>query len=113
MNATISATISPIASSSTVVSTSSALSIFSDWYGRVKKKSNDIAATTAASAPLHACADRGPEHDDEHEDQHHVGAGEIVAERHEDPGHEERAEGGDGEPDRPGHVVGERGCVVP
>ena len=29
--------------SSIVVSTSSALSIFSDWYGRVKKKSNDIA----------------------------------------------------------------------
>ena len=30
---------------------SSALSILSDWYGRVKKKSNDIVETTAAMAP--------------------------------------------------------------
>ncbi len=39
-------------SSRIVVCMSSELSIFSDWYGWVKKKSNDIAETMAATAPL-------------------------------------------------------------
>jgi hypothetical protein len=51
VNATSSATIKPIARSSNVVSRSLASSIFSDWYGFVKKKSYDIAATIAVSAP--------------------------------------------------------------
>jgi hypothetical protein len=49
---TISATSRPIAKSRTVVWMSFELEIFSDWYGLVKKKSKDIAATTAATAPL-------------------------------------------------------------
>ena len=71
----------------------------------MKKKSNDIAATTAVSGAAPAGADRGTAHHDEHEHEHDVGAGDVVAERDEDAGHEERSEGGDGEPDRPGRVI--------
>ena len=35
-----------------------------------------------------------------------LAAGEVVAERDEDAGHEQGSEGGDREPDRPGRVIG-------
>ena len=58
----------------------------------------------------HAGADRGAEHDHDDEDQHDVGAGEVVAERYEDARHEQGAEGGDRQADRSSCVTG--GCVM-
>ena len=60
--------------------------------------------------PAPAGPDRGAEDDHQHEHQHDVGAGEVVAERHQDPGHQERTERGDRQSDRSGRVVG--GCIT-
>ena len=82
------------------VSTSSALSIRIDEYGRVRKKSNDIVAMTAATRRGRPVTDDRGEHDHEHEDQRQVRVVDVVAERHQHQRHDDRAEPPDREPDQ-------------
>ncbi len=104
--AATSPTSSPTASRISAVSTSSALSIRTERYGVVRKKSNASVDVTAATRARGAATDDRDDHDDEHQDEREVGVVDLVAQRDEQRADRDRREPAerDRDPGAPGDL---------
>ena len=81
-----------------MVSTSLRDSIVKRRYGRVWKKSNAMAAVTAATAPGGAPAGDGHDHDDDNEHERDVDVERVVTDRNERGGDRDRCDDRDDDP---------------